>query len=89
MICSECGNGISKLRSTFFKFCPECRKTIGSIDYDLINKAKKSTWEKAKPKRKINLFMLGFLAFIMILAVIFLTAFLVGLGWGFGEATIQ
>ena len=75
MICLECGNEIPKLRSTFFKFCPECRKPIGSIDYDLINKAKKSTWEKAKPKRKINLFMLGFSVFIMILAVIFLITF--------------
>ena len=75
MICSECGNEIPKLRSTFFKFCPECRKPIWSIDYDLINKAKKSTWEKAKPKRKINLFMLGFSVFIMILAVIFLITF--------------
>ena len=75
MICSECGNEIPKLRSTFFKFCPECRKPIGSIDYDLINKAKKSTWEKAKPKRTINLFMLGFSVFIMILAVIFLITF--------------
>ena len=75
MICSECGNEIPKLRSTFYKFCPECRKPIGSIDYDLINKAKKSTWEKAKPKSKINLFMLGFSVFIIILAVIFLITF--------------
>jgi len=44
MFCPECGKEIAD-RS---KFCPECGKAVKPIDYDSIDKAKKSTWEKAK-----------------------------------------
>tara|TARA_B100001750_G_scaffold248359_1_gene278714 strand:- start:1563 stop:1937 length:375 start_codon:yes stop_codon:yes gene_type:complete len=44
MFCAECGKEIADSS----KFCPECGKAVEPIDYDSIDKAKKSTWERAK-----------------------------------------
>ena len=44
MFCSECGKEIADNS----KFCPECGKAIETIDNDSINKAKKSSLERAK-----------------------------------------
>jgi|ETNmetMinimDraft_4_1059912.scaffolds.fasta_scaffold79500_2 uncharacterized membrane protein YvbJ len=44
MFCSECGKEIADSS----KFCSECGKAANLIDYDSIDKAKKSTWKKSK-----------------------------------------
>jgi len=50
MFCSQCGKEIADNS----KFCPECGKAVNPIDYDSIDKAKKSTLKKAKELLKID-----------------------------------
>ena len=47
MFCSQCGKEIADNS----KFCTGCGVAVNPIDYDSIDKAKKSTWEKSKPQR--------------------------------------
>ena len=87
MYCSECGKEIADNS----KFCPECGKAIETIDYDSIDKAKKSTWKRDKEasnsnnegeKHKVHFlskYILGSLIFLfIILSLFFLAPFYLG-----------
>jgi len=87
MFCSECGKEIADNS----KFCSECGKNIEAIDYDSIDKAKKSTWKRDKEtsnsnnkgeKHKVHFlskYILGSLIFLfIILSLFFLAPFYLG-----------
>lgn len=87
MFCSECGKEIADSS----KFCSECGKAVNPIDYDSIDKAKKSTWKRDKEasnsnnegeKHKVHFlskYILGSLIFLfIILSLFFLAPFYLG-----------
>ena len=87
MFCAECGKEIADSS----KFCPECGKAVEPIDYDSIDKAKKSTWKRDKEasnsnnegeKHKVHFlskYILGSLIFLfIILSLFFLAPFYLG-----------
>ena len=87
MFCSQCGKEIAD-RS---KFCSECGKPIETIDYDSIDKAKKSTWKRDKEasnsnnegeKHKVHFLskyiLRGLIFLFIILSLFFLAPFYLG-----------
>jgi uncharacterized membrane protein YvbJ len=87
MFCSKCGKEIADNS----KFCPECGRAIESINYDSIDKAKKSTWKRDREasnssnedeKQKVHFLskyiLAGLIFLFIILSFFFLVPFYLG-----------